>query len=80
MRRSAIALAFVASLPSLVRAQATPNPVRTDYQWTREKNTAAFEGFDGKLFMAGGKYSVNENGTQRFIYRNDVWSMSPRSR
>jgi len=36
--------------------------------------------FDGKLFMAGGKYSVNENGTQRFIYRNDVWSMSPRSR
>ena len=36
--------------------------------------------FDGKLFMAGGKYSVNENGTQRFIYRNDVWSMSPRTR
>jgi hypothetical protein len=32
--------------------------------------------FDGKLFMAGGKYSVMENGTQRFIYRNDVWSMS----
>jgi hypothetical protein len=47
MRRSAVALAFVASPPSLVR---------------------------------GGKYSVNENGTQRFIYRNDVWSMSPRSR
>jgi hypothetical protein len=36
--------------------------------------------FDGKLFMAGGKYSVNENGTQRFTYRNDVWSMSPRTR
>ncbi len=34
--------------------------------------------FDQKLFMAGGKYSVTENGTQRFIYRNDVWSMSPR--
>jgi len=32
--------------------------------------------FDGKLFMAGGKYSVRENGEQRFIYRNDVWSMS----
>jgi hypothetical protein len=36
--------------------------------------------FDNKLFMAGGKYSVRENGTQRFIYRNDVWSMSPRHR
>jgi hypothetical protein len=34
--------------------------------------------FNQRLFMAGGKYSVMENGTQRFIYRNDVWSMSPR--
>jgi hypothetical protein len=32
--------------------------------------------FDDKLFMAGGKYSVTENGAQRFIYRNDVWSMA----
>jgi hypothetical protein len=31
--------------------------------------------FNGRLFMAGGKYSVMENGTPRFIYRNDVWSM-----
>ena len=29
-----------------------------------------------KLFMTGGKYSVTENGTPRFIYRNDVWTMS----
>jgi hypothetical protein len=26
--------------------------------------------------MAGGKYSVTENGAQQFIYRNDVWSMT----
>jgi hypothetical protein len=32
--------------------------------------------FGDKLFMTGGKYSVTENGTQRFIYRNDVWTMS----
>jgi len=32
--------------------------------------------FGDKLFITGGKYSVNENGTQRFIYRNDVWTMS----
>lgn len=34
--------------------------------------------FGDKLFMAGGKYSVMENGAPRFIYRNDVWSMSRR--
>jgi hypothetical protein len=32
--------------------------------------------FDNRLFMAGGKYSVMENGAPRFIYRNDVWSMA----
>jgi hypothetical protein len=32
--------------------------------------------FGGKLFMTGGKYSVMENGATRFIYRNDVWTMS----
>jgi hypothetical protein len=32
--------------------------------------------FGEKLFMAGGKYSVMENGVPRFIYRNDVWSMA----
>jgi Kelch motif len=31
-----------------------------------------------KLYMAGGKYSVMERGTPRFIYRNDVWSMMRR--
>jgi hypothetical protein len=34
--------------------------------------------FGDKLFMAGGKYSVVENGTPRFMYRNDVWSMGRR--
>jgi hypothetical protein len=29
-----------------------------------------------KLFLAGGKYSVMENGVPRFIYRNDVWSLA----
>jgi hypothetical protein len=32
--------------------------------------------YGDKLFMTGGKYSAMENGTQRFIYRNDVWSMA----
>jgi hypothetical protein len=32
--------------------------------------------FDGKLYMTGGKYSVMENGTRRFIYRNDVWALA----
>ena len=31
---------------------------------------------DNKLYMTGGKYSVNENGNIRFIYSNDVWVMS----
>lgn len=35
--------------------------------------------FGDKLFMAGGKYSVMESGSPRFIYRNDVWSMSRRA-
>ena len=30
----------------------------------------------GKLFMTGGKYSDRVNGEQRFIYRNDVWTMA----
>ena len=34
--------------------------------------------FADKLYMAGGKYSVMEYGAPRFIYRNDVWSMSRR--
>jgi hypothetical protein len=34
--------------------------------------------FNQRLYMAGGKYSVMENGSPRFIYRNDVWSMAPR--
>lgn len=29
-----------------------------------------------KLFMTGGKYSVTENGTIKFIYSNDVWYLS----
>ena len=32
--------------------------------------------FHDKLFMSGGKYSVEEHGTQQFIYRNDVWTLS----
>jgi hypothetical protein len=30
---------------------------------------------NGKLYITGGKYSVTENGTQKFIYRNDVWAL-----
>lgn len=33
-----------------------------------------------RLFMAGGKYSVMENGAPKFIYRNDVWSMARQRR
>jgi len=36
--------------------------------------------YDGKLFMTGGKYSVNESGNIRFIYSNDVWYMTPSSK
>jgi hypothetical protein len=31
--------------------------------------------FGGRLYLTGGKYSVMENGTPRFLYYNDVWSM-----
>ncbi|MDT4967499.1 MAG: hypothetical protein QOJ64_2236 [Acidobacteriota bacterium] len=31
---------------------------------------------DNKLYMTGGKYSDEENGETRFIYRNDVWCMA----
>ena len=31
--------------------------------------------FRDTLFMSGGKYSVEERGEQRFIYRNDVWQL-----
>jgi hypothetical protein len=31
--------------------------------------------FRDTLFMTGGKYSVMENGSPRFIYRNDVWQL-----
>ncbi len=31
--------------------------------------------FRDTLFMTGGKYSVNQRGTQRFLYRNDVWQL-----
>lgn len=108
-RRSAFLLTLAAALPSIGRAQTARAPVRADYQWSRERDSAAFEGSynfpvfvvrgemwafhprggwssrDGRTWArselpASGKYSVNENGTQRFIYRNDVWSMSPRTR
>ncbi|MEA3245299.1 MAG: hypothetical protein U9Q74_03990 [Gemmatimonadota bacterium] len=32
--------------------------------------------WNGRLYVAGGKYSVQVNGRQEFIYRNDVWAMS----
>lgn len=33
--------------------------------------------FDNKLFMTGGKYSYREsNGEIKFVYSNDVWTMS----
>ena len=34
---------------------------------------------DGKLFMTGGKSSHTENGEIKFVYSNDVWSMSKAS-
>ncbi|MBX7174750.1 MAG: hypothetical protein K1X72_27490 [Pyrinomonadaceae bacterium] len=32
--------------------------------------------FDNKLFMTGGKYSYIKNGETKFVYSNDVWTMS----
>ncbi len=36
--------------------------------------------FHDTLYMTGGKYSVVEHGTPRFIYRNDVWQLTKVSR
>lgn len=35
--------------------------------------------FDDKLFMTGGKYSFTENGEIKFVYSNDVWTMSKKA-
>lgn len=32
--------------------------------------------FGDRLFMTGGKYSYPENGEPKFVYSNDVWTMS----
>jgi hypothetical protein len=43
--------------------------------WT-PRGAAATWMFGNGLYMTGGKYSVRENGEQRFIYSNDVWVMT----
>lgn len=43
------------------------------------RGAAATWVFDDKLYMTGGKYSVTENGTTKFIYSNDVWYMMARA-
>jgi hypothetical protein len=40
------------------------------------RGAAAVWNYDNQLFMTGGKYSITENGTIKFIYSNDVWRMS----
>jgi hypothetical protein len=42
--------------------------------WTPRGGTALWV-FGERLFMTGGKYSYQENGTIKFIYSNDVWAM-----
>jgi len=32
--------------------------------------------FRDTMYMTGGKYSVMENGSPRFVYRNDVWQLT----
>jgi hypothetical protein len=73
-RRSAVLLTLAAALPSIGSAQAA------QAAQAPARGAPAVWVFDGKLFTAGGKYSVNESGAQRFICCNDVWSMSPRAR
>jgi hypothetical protein len=45
-----------------------------DAPWTPRGGPATAV-FKGGLFMTGGKCSVTKNGTQQFIYNNDVWYM-----
>jgi hypothetical protein len=33
-----------------------------------------------KLFMTGGKYSYMKNGEPVFVYSNDVWAMSKKTK
>jgi hypothetical protein len=43
--------------------------------WSPRGAVAAWV-FDDKLYMTGGKYSVEEQGQLKFIYSNDVWYMA----
>lgn len=43
--------------------------------WSPRVAVAAWT-YDGKLFLTGGKSSHTENGEIKFVYSNDVWSMS----
>ncbi|MFT3743244.1 MAG: hypothetical protein QM785_03015 [Pyrinomonadaceae bacterium] len=43
--------------------------------WSPRGAVAAWV-FDNKLYMTGGKSSHTENGEIKFVYSNDVWSMS----
>ncbi|MEQ1604336.1 MAG: hypothetical protein ABL999_05655 [Pyrinomonadaceae bacterium] len=43
--------------------------------WSPRGAVAAWV-FDNKLYMTGGKSSHMENGEIKFVYSNDVWSMS----
>ncbi len=44
------------------------------------RGAAAVWVFDNKLYMTGGKYSETVNNQLKFVYRNDVWSMTAASR
>lgn len=46
--------------------------------WSPRGAVAAWV-FDNKLYMTGGKSSHTENGEIKFVYSNDVWSMSRKS-
>lgn len=75
IRWTMVAASLAIALPPL--ATTAPPRAEDSAPWSPRGAPAVWV-FDNKLFMAGGKYSVVENGTQRFIYRNDVWSMSRR--
>ncbi|HKQ99594.1 MAG TPA: hypothetical protein VJT09_02910 [Pyrinomonadaceae bacterium] len=61
---------------SLLSSDDGINWVEAQAPWSPRGGTATWV-FDNKLYMTGGKYSVEENGNLKFIYSNDVWYMAP---
>jgi len=47
--------------------------------WSPRGGVAVWQ-FGGKLYMTGGKFSETVGGEIKFVYSNDVWAMSKKTR